>query len=63
MVDWYMRMLLDSCLTEILLAKGRLGRGQESRLSIRGRDLEDRGAHSGRRSLWEVSSRVAMAQA
>ena len=59
--DWYMRMLLDSCLTEILLAKGDLAAAK--RATEQFVDATSRTAERTWQALaWEVSSRVAMAQ-
>jgi DNA-binding winged helix-turn-helix (wHTH) protein/tetratricopeptide (TPR) repeat protein len=59
--DWYIRMLLESCLTEVLLANGDLAgaKGQAERFV----DAALRTAERTWQALaWEASARVAMAE-
>ena len=61
MFDWYFRMLLDSCLTEVLLAKGDLAAAKG--VAERFVDATLRTAERTWQALaWEVSARVAMAE-
>jgi tetratricopeptide (TPR) repeat protein len=61
MFDWYIRILLESCLTEVLLAKGELvaAKGEAERFV----DATSRTAERTWQALaWEASARVAMAE-
>jgi ATP/maltotriose-dependent transcriptional regulator MalT len=59
--DWYMCILLESCLTEVLLAKGDLAAARGAAERFRGATLRT-AERTWQALAWEASARVALAE-